>query len=272
MNREREAILTVFFSEIEKVLRKNLIIVLDDYHLIKDSQEINESLEFFLENQPLEVHLVIISRSDPGLSLSKFRARREVLDIREADLSFTLPKVQQFYLQLFDIPLHEESLKILNQKTDGWVSGLILFYHSLKWKNPKEIDELLYKLKGSQRIISDYLEENVYKMHSNEIKNFMIKTSILSCINAVFCNQLLGISNLEDILKYIEEDHLFTLPFDEDRVWYYCHHLFQDFLHRRLHNELIREEVLKLHKNAAVLWEKQGEYEKALRHCIKGNI
>jgi ATP/maltotriose-dependent transcriptional regulator MalT len=98
LNREREAILTVFLSEIEKLVKNDLIIVLDDYHLIQDSNEMNESLKFLLEHLPPLVHLIIISRSDPDLPLSKLRAIREVLDIREADLVFALSEIERLYL------------------------------------------------------------------------------------------------------------------------------------------------------------------------------
>ncbi|MCP4725743.1 MAG: hypothetical protein GY863_11940, partial [bacterium] len=269
VSREYEAVLTVFLSEIEKVVTRDLVIVLDDYHLTHESIEINELLEFIIQNIPQQLHLVIISRIDPGLHLSRFRARREVLDIKEENIVFTISEVERLYSQVFDVSLQHESLESLHQKTDGWVSGLILFYHSIKGKGQDEIEELLLKLKGSHRNISNYLEENVYDLQPDNIKEFLVKTSILTRMSAPFCNQLLGINNSRQILKNLEKSHLFIFPLSEEREWYSYHHLFHDFLRTKFLYELDRETILKLHNDAAVLWEKQDESEEVLRHYLR---
>lgn len=268
LSREREGVLVIFLGEIEKLVKEGLIIVLDDYHLIRESQEINESLEFLLQHLPLQVHLVIISRTDPGLHLSRFRATRELLEIREEELAFTIPEIEQLYLELFLVSFPPESTKILHKRTSGWISGLILFYHFLHGKKHNEIERILIGIKGSHRVISSYLEENVFDLQPDKIKGFLIKTSILSRMNAEFSDELLGISNSRDILNALEENHLFTFPYDEERQWYFYHHLFQEFLNAKLHKELDREAILKLNKDAGSLWEKQGEYEEALVHYL----
>ena len=266
---ERRAVLTVFLNEIEKFVKNGLIIVLDDYHLVGDSKEINETLEFFLENLPSQVHLIVISRTDPGLHLSRYRATRELLEIREEELAFTIPEIEQLYLELFLASFPPESTKILHKRTSGWISGLILFYHFLHGKRHSEIERILIGIKGSHRVISSYLEENVFDLQPDKIKGFLIKTSILSRMNAEFSDELLGISNSRDILNALEENHLFTFPYDEERQWCFYHHLFQEFLNAKLHKELDREAILKLNKDAGSLWEKQGEAEEALGHYLK---
>ena len=271
LNREHDAVLTILLSEIEKYIDKELIIVLDDYHLIHESSEINKSLNFLLKRLPRFIHIVIISRVDPHIFLSLYRARREVLDIKEVDLAFTIPEIQELYQQVFNIPIPQQSIESLYKKTHGWVSGLILFYHSLKGKTPKEIDVLLQKLKGSHKIIFNYLEENIYDLLPDNIMKFLTKTSILSRVNIDFCNRFLEINDSADTLKYLEDKHLFTWPFDEDRQSYYYHHLFQDFLQKKLYQELGRDAAQKLHLNAAIHWEDLGENEEAMNHYLKAN-
>lgn len=268
-SREYESVLTFFLAEIEKYITDDLIIVIDDYHSIQDSIEINDSLEFIIENLPRTLHIVIISRVDPGLHLSKFRARREVLDIREEDIVFSIPEVEALYKKIFKLSIEEESLKSLHQKTDGWISGLILFYHSIKGKSREEIEELLYNLKGSHRNISNYLEENVFDMQSDEIKNFLIKTSILNRVNASFCDRLLGINNSAKILHELEDNHLFTFPLIGEKDWYSYHQLLRDFLQNKLHSEMDKKTIDKLHEDAAMIWEERDESEEALRHYLR---
>lgn len=95
-------------------------------------------------------------------------------------------------------------------------------------------------------------------MQSDGIKNFLCRTSILSRMNADFCNCLLGIENSEDMLRNLEETHLLTFPYDEDRTWYHYHHLFQEFLATKLASQS-RKLLLDLHFRAARLWEEWGD-------------
>jgi LuxR family maltose regulon positive regulatory protein len=64
-----------------------LIMVIDDYHVIR-SPDIHNSLNFYLDHQPANVHLMLLTREDPPLALARRRARREITEIRAADLRF----------------------------------------------------------------------------------------------------------------------------------------------------------------------------------------
>jgi DNA-binding SARP family transcriptional activator/tetratricopeptide (TPR) repeat protein len=264
LKQSREAVLTVFLKELENVVKKDLMIVLDDYHTIQYSREIKSALDFLITHFPPEVHLIFISRFDVNLPLSRLRAARKTVDVREGDLAFTTGEINRLYSQLFYIFLKQESLEILRRKTEGWVSGLILFYHALKGKGPAEIEKLLLTLKGSQKLIFSYLEENVYNLLTDEKKEFLIKTSILPRVNAEFCDQLLQIHHSRDILKDLEENHLFTSSFDDADKWYTYHQLFRDFLQTKLITELGCQAVLELYKQAAGLLENFDEDEEAI--------
>jgi len=267
IHREREAILRAFLNELESMITKTLLIILDDYHSIAESTEVRETISFLLENIPASIHLILISRIDPGLPLSRLRSTRDVLDIRERDLTFTPAEIEELYGRLFTIKLKAASLKILHSRTGGWAAGLILVYHYSRGKSPEDIEGFLANLKGSHRFIANYLEENVYHLQPSAIKDFLCKTSILSRLNAVFCNRLLGITDAQEILRNLEKDHLFTFPFDEERQWYSYHHLFQEFLQTRL-IELGQEVIVNLHRKAAKLWDERGQEEEAIKHYL----
>jgi len=253
LGENREVILTTFLQELENISKKDLVIVLDDYHTMQYNREIRSSLNFLLAHIPPSVHLVLISRFNVDLPLSRLRAGREMVDIKEMDLVFTPDEIELLYSQLFYISLEKESLEILENKTEGWVSGLILFYHALRGKNPAEIKQLLLKLKGSHKLVFSYLEENVYDSLPDMKKDFLVKTSILPRVNHEFCNQFLKISNSRDILKELAENHLFTSSLDEEDEWYTYHQLFRDFLQAKLISELGSQAALDLYKHAAEL-------------------
>ncbi len=265
----REAVLKALVMELESVKHTDLTIVFDDLYFIDSSLEIRESMAFLIENAPRSVHFIFISRTDPAFSLSRYRAGRELLDIGEPELAFSLDETRFLYKQLFQVTLQEDKLKTLHSKTEGWISGLILFYNSLRGKSEEKATSLLEKLKGSQKIIARFLEENVYDIQPDGVKDFLKQTAILSRVGPEFCDSLLGITNSSQLLEQLEDKHLFTFPFDEDREWFYYHHLFQDFLKSKLHTDLDDNSIRQLHKRAAQVWEQFGEWEEAMEHYVQ---
>ncbi|MHB8066758.1 MAG: BTAD domain-containing putative transcriptional regulator [Desulfobaccales bacterium] len=268
LHNELQSALNTFLGEIENTIQEDTIIVLDDYHSVKESQEIKEALEIFLRDLSPLIHLILISRSEPALPLSRLRSMREVIDIREENLAFIATEIEQLYSEMFDVSLDRANIDTIYHKLGGWIAGLILLCHSLRGKPSVEIEKNLLNLGGSQKAIFSYLEENIYGALPPERQEFLIKTSIFSRINAKFCDRLLHLDYSLDVLRYLEGNHLFTSCIDEKEQWYSYHQLFRDFLLSRLKDELDHEAIVRLHREAAILLERGGEEAEAIRHYL----
>ena len=264
LSKERESVLTTFLSEIEEVVEEEFLIVLDDYHTVQDSQEIRKAVAFLLKHATPNVHFILISRANLDLPLSRLQAMREVIEITEEDLAFTVHETSQLFSQLFNITLNRSTAETVQQKTGGWISGLMLLYHSLKGKSSQEIETTLQRLPGTVKTISRYLEENIFDSLSEETRKFLLLTSILPRLQVEFCNRFLNIDNSLSILHDLEENHRFTYGLDEERQWFSYHHLFRTFLRRKLAQELGNVEVSNLHNKAAALLVEMGESEEGL--------
>jgi len=268
--KSREDFLVRFLRIIEKNIHDDLVVVLDDYYLVQESPEIRKSVEFMLERLPLSVHMVIISRMEPNLRISRLRVMQEVLEINENDLQFTVPEIEALYSHLFDIPVSSKDIEILYEKTSGWAASLVLFFYILKGKKKDEIAPSLSRLKGSHKYIFEYLEENIFEIQPSETKNFMLKTSLLSRLDTQFCNTFLDIENSRELLDQLEKNHLLTFPIDDDRRVYYYHHLLKDFLQVKFTRLFDKKEVRNLHFKAALLLEEHGQEYEALKHYLEG--
>lgn len=271
LNSDYKRVITVLLNELDECVEDHAFIVLDDYHTVFDSNQIRQAIDFIIENLQNRIHLIIISRIDPGLQLSIYVARREVLEIRDRDLAFSFSETKQLYSQIFNLELKDQTLESIRQKSGGWVSALILFFHVLNVKKSKEIESFLIGLEGSNQVISKYIEENVYNCLSDETKNFLIKTSILNRIDVDFCNRFLNIDNSMTILKNLEEKHLFTYPMDEERQTFCYHQLFIEFLQDKFRQTFGQEKICTLHGEAARLMETMCCDEDALRHYLAAN-
>ena len=97
-----------------------MIFVLDDFYLIQDNPDICETIEFLLKHLPLCTHMVIISRVEPKIRISRLRVMNQVLEIKESDLAFTPAEIKGLYSNLFHLILTRDNLEKLYQKTKGW--------------------------------------------------------------------------------------------------------------------------------------------------------
>lgn len=268
IDKDIQAVTVYYLHVMENTIERNLMIVLDDFHLVQESREVLECVQFLVEHLPPAVHIILISRAQVKLALSRFRVMGEVVDVTEKDLVFTPDETVRLFDQTLGMSLTKETVSKVHSRSKGWIAGLIMFYHALRGKDQEEIDELLKKLKGSGRVISEYLEENVFSFLPDEIRGFLLKTSLLSRLNRTLCDRFLGINDSGDILSYLEKNHLFTHSLDDIGQEYYYHHLFQDFLLSRLAAEYPEGEIGNLHKKAGEIYEETGMMEEAITHYL----
>lgn len=260
-----EPAITILINEIA-VSGVEFSLVLDDYHLIT-SHKITEALIFFLDHLPSNAHLVISTRVDPVLPLSRYRARRQMVEIRHDDLRFTKAEVTTFLNDLFGLDLSSTDIQMLFSRTEGWISGLQLAALSMEGRQDKH--EFIAAFSGSHHYIIDYLVDEVLARQPEEIQTFLCQTSILDRFSASLCNDVLEISNSKEILQALDRANLFLIPLDYEHTWYRFHHLFAEFLRQRL-GEREPEDVSKLHRRSSEWLENNGFINEAINHSLAG--
>ena len=178
-----KAAVSALINEISAIPDR-IILVLDDYHLIK-SEAIHNALAYLLEHQPPQLHLVITTREDPPIPLPRWRARGEISEIREGDLRFTLTETAALLNDSMKLNLTPEQIETLGSKTEGWISGLQLAALSLRGQT--DVDHFLDSFAGSNRFILDYLIEEVFRQQPPEIRDFLLQTAVLEQLSAPLC-------------------------------------------------------------------------------------
>lgn len=241
-------------------LASPLVLILDDYHVITNPQ-IHAALEYFLEHQPASTHLVLTTRADPPLPLARLRARRQMTELRARDLRFTPEEARDFF-GLANLPLAENALRALEERTEGWAAGLQLAALALQHRpNPETFIETF---RGSHRYVLDYLAGEVIQQQGEGIRAFLTQTSILDRFDADLCNALTGRDDSQAIIARLEQSNLFIIPLDDERRWYRYHHLFADYL-RSL---LSKPEQFALYRQAAAWHEANDLTTEAVRYAL----
>ncbi|MCG2786829.1 MAG: LuxR C-terminal-related transcriptional regulator [Anaerolineae bacterium] len=237
-----------------------LVLVLDDYHVLTNP-EIHAALEYFLDHQPAQVHLVFTTRADPPLPLARLRARGQMTELRARDLRFTTEEARQFF-GLVNLTLAENTLRALDERTEGWAAGLQLA--ALALQHQPDPAAFIETFRGSHRYVLDYLAGEVIHQQDEEIRVFLTQTSPLDRFNAELCSALTGRDDSQAIITWLEQSNLFIIPLDDERRWYRYHHLFADYL-RSL---LSKSEQTYLCQKAAAWHEANDLTAEAVRYAL----
>jgi LuxR family maltose regulon positive regulatory protein len=269
-----ESILTTLLNEVNTAFPLNpaseagpveIVLVLDDYHLIK-LPAVHSKLEYVLDHLPSQLHLVLATRSDPSLPLPRLRVRRQLNEIREAQLRFTLAETTGFLNQLNDLKLSSQDITRLEMRTEGWIAGLQLAALSLQ--NQTDTSGFIQAFSGGHRYVLDYLAQEVFEQQEVKVQNFLLQTSLLNRLSAELCRAVTGIDESQELLNYLEKSNLFVVSLDENRHWYRYHHLFRDFLRGSLRRQAMPELISELHQKAANWYQQRGLVQEAIEHLL----
>ena len=236
-----------------------LLIVLDNYHLIKHDSAVHRLIDFLMEYPPLGLHLVLLTRRDPPLQLAGMRATSKLLEIRAQDLRFTEDETSSVLTAATGAALGRETLMQLQREMEGWAAGLRMV--TLLLKRQENQEDFVSSLHGGIAQITEYLQDEVVSSLPDELKYCLL----CSAIPDSFCRELLEalLESDEDgekrvaeaglFFEFVEGDNLFTTAVDPGRQWFRYHHLFRDSLRVQLESYCATEELEKLYVKA-ILW------------------
>ena len=253
---------------------KEFILALDDYHLIRD-KSVHGLVAKLLDHPSAHMHLVLIGRRDPPLPLTSLRARGKMVEIRTQDLRFSLEETVVLLQQMIGVPIEKSAAVLLEEKTEGWVTGLRLAALSLR--HHKDLDRFLTGLPAENRYVMDYVVSEILSHQPSDIQECMLKTSVLSRFCAPLCDAVCfsdtdsGVCEMNGsgLLEVLDKANLFVIPLDDEGKWFRYHHLFQTLLKRQLKQRFKAEDNVKLYKLASAWFSENGYIEEALSHALE---
>lgn len=258
-----EVILTTLINDLSAV-EADFVLVLDDYHVI-DAAAIHEGFSFLLDHMPASMHVVIASRTDPPFPLPRFRARRDLVEVRAQDLRFTADEASVFLNRMMGLDLTADEVAALDARTEGWIAGLQLAALSVQGRT--DAQGFIEAFSGDDRYITDYLFEEVLQRQPDHVRRFLLQTALLERLSGPLCDAVVEQTESQALLEALERANLFMVPLDDKRQWYRYHHLFADVLQARATVEH-PERVRALHRRASVWYEDNGFPVDAVGHAL----
>ncbi len=257
----RDAALPVLVNSLVATENEH-VLVLDDYHLISEP-EIHQGVRFLLEHLPVVSHLVIATRSEPPVDVSRLRARGELGEILSEQLRFSDAEAASLLNETLALALPSEKLEVLRDRTEGWAAGLYLAGLSLRDRPDAQVDDL-----GYDRHLVDYLGEEVLSGQDDQARAFLVDTCILDRFCAPLCDVVRGDEASRRLLDLIERANLFVIPLDGRGEWFRYHHVFREVLRRELADSRSAEYIAELHARAGAWFANAGDVSAAVGHML----
>jgi LuxR family transcriptional regulator, maltose regulon positive regulatory protein len=246
------------------VLEKELILVVDDYHVISN-KAIHEGMTFFINHLPPFLHLIIATRADPPLPISRLRAQGQLMELRQADLRFTTDEASAFLNHSMNLDLPAADIEALETRTEGWIVGLQLAALSMQELADKH--RFVQSFTGSHHYVLEYLVDEVLSRQPEYLQRFLLETSILSRMSASLCNAVTERTDSADVLSDLNRRNMFVTPLDGEHNWFRYHHLFAELMHGDL-KRTRAQDLPVLHRRAAMWFQQNSYIGDALRHAF----
>jgi LuxR family maltose regulon positive regulatory protein len=262
-----EEVLTALINDIDAG-DGDVALVLDDFHEI-EAEAIHRAVAYLLDHLPARLRLVIASRTDPPLPLGRLRARGQLVELRAADLRFTAREASAFLNRAMGLGLSPADVATLEARTEGWIAGLQLAALSMRGRD--DMPSFLAAFSGDNRFVADYLVEEILERQPDDVRSFLLATSILERLSGPLCDAVTGRGGSVDLLERLERNNLFIVPLDDGRRWYRYHHLFADVLRARARAHE-PDRFSTLHQRASAWFESGGYTPDAIRHALAAGV
>jgi LuxR family maltose regulon positive regulatory protein len=243
---------------------QGVVLVVDDYHLIRNPT-IHRHVEQLLDQLPDGVQVVISTRVDPPLPLSRWRGRGQLTELRAADLRFSGAEASAL-LERMRLLVGAEDVDRLVERTEGWAAGLSLAGLSMSGRD--DLSGFVREFAGTDRHVLDYLGSEVLAGLAPEAQRFLVQSSVLGRLSGPLCDAVMERRGSARLLQELEQSNAFVVPLGDTREWYRLHHLFAEVLQSELRIEHA-ELVPVLHRRASRWFAEQGMAFEAIEHAVE---
>ena len=275
MAQQSERAVDVLLNEILEGVEQQMIVVLDDYHHLGADTPVHSVVDRFIAYLPDVIHVIIISRDIPPLTLARLRSQDSLAIIDRADLLFTDEETQELFRKVFGLKLSAEQLREYGERTHGWITALQLVRQVAQRQiatspDEKRTPDPLAVLRQSERDIFEYFAEEVLAAESSEVQQYLMRIALLDRIEVEICAQLYPQVRNSAVLPALVRGNVFmTVASDARGEEYRLHPLFQSFLHRRLRTEVGFAGVAAEHARLAQFFLEHQAWEQAVSHLLE---
>ncbi|MEV4509102.1 BTAD domain-containing putative transcriptional regulator [Dactylosporangium sp. NPDC049525] len=250
-------------ADLDALLTVPVLLVIDDLHSAREPV-LRVAVEPFIEYQPDLLRIALGSRCTPDLDVTRRRLAGSMVELDADALRFRTWEVDELFRGCHAVVLRPREVTELTRRTAGWAAGLQLFHLATRRQPASTRAELLAGQRAGSRLTQEYLTRHVLDRVGDDVRDFLVATSVLDELTARRCDQLLGRDDSAARLVELERNGLFTFAEIDGQVFRY-----HDVLRAHLLDELAvrhgRRHARDLHRRAGQLLEAEGALTAAVR-------
>lgn len=261
-------IVGTFINEIIEHVDDDLYVILEDYHALYPSEQIESMLVYLLDHLPERLHLIITSRVALPISVSQLRARGEIFELGNQHLRFTKDEIRELFGMAYSGTLKESELDWIREHSEGWPTSLRLILQSADYVEDEEssgyIRRILEDYYRSQSNIFNYFAEEIFNKESKNTRQFLVDCAALEWLTPELCNAATKRRNAADILDDLTTRNAFLVRIPG--VGYRFHNLFRDFLMSKITD---KRRTKRIYRRAGDYYVKENRAEEALKFYLQ---
>ncbi len=254
-----------FINECLAMVKDDVYLVLDDHHYLGRSSQITRAIDFLLKNSPPVLHFVISSRSAAPVNIPWFQAKQDLLLVDRDALRFSAAEIRALLQEVYRLKIPDEDIVRIERHTEGWITGIQLILQKVRATGGARTRETLNGFIASGDELFHYFAGEVFEQLPSEVREFLIKTSVLDLVNADIGNYLLKSRTARSIIDFLDTVHVFIGRIGDH---YRYHPLFRDFLVRRLKGTYTAPAIRRLNVELGNYFLRKGEYSSAVNHFL----
>jgi LuxR family transcriptional regulator, maltose regulon positive regulatory protein len=254
-----ERILAILVNEISSQIDQHFTLVVDDFQFVDSVSDVRNLFSRFVYLVGDNCHIVLSSRRVPALpDITLMVARQQVSGFDLEELAFRPNEIRALFEMTYGMTPDDRLVERLMQQTEGWITGLLLSGSNLASSLP----DLTRAIRTTGVDLAGYLDQEVLGQQPSAVRNFLLQTSLLEEFDADFCEAVLGKGDWKNLIKTVKQNNLFVLQVGPDGKWLRYHHIFQEFLQERIHQE-DPEKAKSILLCLANVYEEHQEWERA---------
>ena len=212
------------------------MVVLDDYHVVSNPV-IHAGVDQLLVEAPAALRLVIATRHDPPLALSRLRSHGALRELRFDELRFDTDETAAVFGRIAGVTLPPLHAQRLVERTEGWVAAIQLV--GLSAGVSDDPTTVVDAFTGGSSTRLRLLPRRGHHLVVRSAPGVPGRHRRPRAPVAHRCaTPSPAAADGQQILEELERRNLFVLPLDQRRRWFRYHHLFADWLRLQVDDPL----------------------------------
>jgi len=254
-----------------------LIIVLDDFHVIRNKTILN-IFDGVLKHPPENVQIALISRLDPAINKARLHAYQQVSEIRMSDLRLSVKEIIELAKRSVQMEISAETAEAIEKITEGWALSVYLKIRELNESNFGDTAQNLTN-HHSNNLTPFFFNLIETRLPPDAVKVVLVISlfdrSSSGLIEALYKDTeetgLQGEGIKHALLKIKQLESPLLIYLDDDRKWFRLHHLIREILTKRLFQTSTSEQIERYYQAAGIYFASQNYFEEGIHYSVLGN-